>query len=341
MRKLASIRTIIDVKPIESADKIQAYQVDGWWVVDQKNAHQIGDKVIYFEIDSFLPIKPEFEFLRKSSYKKLQDGTEGFRLKTIRLRGQISQGLILPLTFDAEEGEDVTEKLGVVKYEQPIPAQLAGKVKGNFPFFIPRTDEERIQNLKKYIANYHEEVVYITEKLDGSSFTCFYHQSKEDKEPEFGICSRNLQLTETEGNTLWQVARELDLENKLKKYCEDNNVSIALQGELVGPGIQGNPYKLSAPTIYFFTAFNISIQQRFGGIDFMDIIEELELKTVPILEYMTLPKENLINFMLDYAIGRSIINSDAEREGIVVRSLNEYNSFSFKAISNNFLLKHK
>ena len=189
MRKLATVRTISDIKPIDGADRIQAYQIDGWWVVDQKDAYKIGDKVIYFEIDSMLPIKPEFEFLRKSCYKKLQDGTEGFRLKTIRLKGQVSQGLIMPLTFEANEGDDVTEQLGVVKYEPPVPAQLSGKVKGNFPSFIPKTDEERIQNLKKYVGKLQGKAVYITEKLDGSSFTCFFNQSKDQKSSDFKMAS--------------------------------------------------------------------------------------------------------------------------------------------------------
>jgi len=337
MRKLVTVRTISDIKPIPGADRIQAYQVDGWWVVDQKDAHKIGDKVIYFEIDSMLPIKPEFEFLRKSCYKKLQDGTEGFRLKTIRLKGQVSQGLITPLTFEANEGDDVTEQLGVVKYEPPVPAQLAGKVKGNFPSFIPKTDEERIQNLKKYVKNLEGEQVYITEKLDGSSFTCFYYKSKDQKTPEFGVCSRNLQLIESEENTFWQVARKLDLEEKIRGTGE----YIALQGELVGPGIQGNPYKLKEPTVYFFTAYDIDNEKRFNGVDFIQLMNKLDLDIVPVLEMTKLPTENLIRYMLDYAIGKSIINTGTEREGVVVRSLNDDNQFSFKAISNKFLLKEK
>ena len=144
-RKLATIRKIKDIVPIEGADAIELALVDGWQVVVAKNVgHKVGDKIVFCEIDAFLPIKEEFEFLRKSSYKKMGD-QEGFRLKTIKLRGQISQGLILPYSvipiaqfasaYDLPEGMDVSEMLGIVKYEPPVPAQLAGKVKGFFPSY--------------------------------------------------------------------------------------------------------------------------------------------------------------------------------------------------------------
>ena len=226
-RKLATIRIIDDIRPIEGADMIELVTVGGWNVVVAKEVgHKVGDHVVYCEIDSFLPIREEFEFLRKSSYKKMGD-QEGFRLKTIRLRGQVSQGLILPMSvfgdfgWTAYEGLDVTEKLGIVKYEPPIPAELSGKVKGSFPSFIPKTDEERIQNLTKEYQEWKyqsKHLFYVTEKLDGSSATYYF------KDGEFGVCSRNLELLETEGNSFWKVARELDLENKMKSLGK--NVSF-------------------------------------------------------------------------------------------------------------------
>lgn len=165
-RKLASIRIIKDIRPIEGADNIELATVDGWNVVVAKNVgHKVGDYVIYCEVDSFLPIREEFEFLRKSSYKKMGE-REGFRLRTAKLRGQISQGLILPLNvlmkmgpfmFEFDEGVDVTEVLGIVKYEPPIPAELAGKVKGGFPSFIPKTDEERCLSADTILITEHGE----------------------------------------------------------------------------------------------------------------------------------------------------------------------------------------
>ena len=140
-----------------------------------------------------------------------------------------------------EEGVDVTDLLGIVKYEPPIPAELSGKVKGNFPSFLRKTDEERVQNLTKEYEQYiqSDQKFYITEKLDGSSATFYF------KDGVFGVCSRNLELLETAENTFWKVARELDLENKMKKF----GINMSLQGELIGEGIQGNPYKIKGQTV--------------------------------------------------------------------------------------------
>ena len=148
MRKLASIQKIADVQPIENADKICKYKINNWWVVDAINKYNVNDLVVYFEIDSFLPVSPNYEFLRKTSYRKLVDGTEGFRLKTISFRKQVSQGLIIPINHDIiplniTEGEDVTHLLNIIKYEPQIPACLAGDAKGYLPSFLHKTDEER------------------------------------------------------------------------------------------------------------------------------------------------------------------------------------------------------
>ncbi len=147
-RKLATVVKIADIQPIVGADAIVVAKVKGWNVVVKVNEYKVGDLAVYYEIDSFLPIRPQFEFLRKSSYKRMVS-TEGFRLKTIKLRGQLSQGLLTPIPdgiLNPKEGDDLTEALDIVKYEHPIPAQLAGKIKGVFPSFIPKTDEIRIQN---------------------------------------------------------------------------------------------------------------------------------------------------------------------------------------------------
>jgi RNA ligase (TIGR02306 family) len=343
-RKLATIRRIADISPIEGADKIELVTVDGWKVVVAKDVgHKVGNLVVYCEIDSFLPIKDEFEFLRKSSYKKMVDGTEGFRLKTIKLRGQVSQGLILPINVlpitqfasghNLPEGMDVTEMLGIVKYEPPIPAELAGKVKGMFPSFLHKTDEERVQNLtSEYeewkIQSKHQ--FYVTEKLDGSSATFYVNDGV------FGVCSRNLELLETEGNTFWKVARELDLENKMKSVGRN----ICFQGELIGEGIQGNPYKIKGQTVKFYTGFDIDKQIRISFVNFVVMLQEMDLGYVPVLNQgfgFQLPET--VGDMLNYAEGKSALNSDTEREGVVVRSMD--GTISFKAISNKFLINEK
>lgn len=345
MRKLATIQTIKEILPIEGANAIEVAVVNGWSVVVAKNAnHKVGDKAIYCEIDSFLPTEPEFEFLRKSSYKKLSDGTEGFRLRTIKLRGQISQGLIISLSNakqivqrnlniddpDWTEGEDVSDKLGIIKYEPPVPASLEGIAKGIFPSFIPKTDEERIQNLSGTYFTFKENLVsyYVTEKLDGSSATYYYRNG------EFGVCSRNLELIETENNTFWKVARILDLENKLKSL----NFNASLQGELLGEGIQGNPYKILGQKVFFFNVYNIDEGHYLDFDRFTEIIASLELSTVPILETnFKLP--DTIEEILSYSENTSSLNKSFDREGVVIRSADR--KVSFKAISNTFLLNEK
>lgn len=334
-RKLASIRKIKDISEIPNADMIELATVDGWKVVVAKNVgHKVGDFVVYCEVDSFLPIKPEFEFLRKSSYKKMGD-QEGFRLKTIKLRGQVSQGLILPISevipfpdvLDyMEVGKDVTELLGIVKYEPPIPAELAGKVKGFFPSFIPKTDEERVQNLVSEYDTWKSKTFYVTEKLDGSSATFYI------KDGQFGVCSRNLELLESDTNTFWKVARELDLENKMR----DLGMNISLQGELIGEGIQGNPYKIKGQTVKFFNLFDIDLQTYHSLSIFEKLIKrDLGLDTVPILnKNFKLPET--VEEILKYADDKSVLNPNFDREGVVIRSMDR--TISFKVISNKFLL---
>jgi len=345
LRKLASIRVISDIQPIEGADAIELAIVDGWKVVVAKNVgHRIGNKVVYCEIDSFLPIEPEFEFLRKTSFKKMGE-EEGFRLKTIRLRNTLSQGLLIPLddaievmkrrngevyTEMLEVGKDVSQLLGIQKYEPPIPAELAGKVKGLFPSFLRKTDEERIQNLKTEYEEWKnsDKTFYVTEKLDGSSATFYI------KDGVFGVCSRKLELLETEGNSFWKVARYLNLETKMREFGGD----FSLQGELIGEGIQSNPYKIKGQTVRFFNVFDIEDSEYLTLHQFKFITNELGLETVPILdEDFTLPQS--VDELLDYADAKSTLNSNFNREGVVIRSTDR--TISFKSISNKFLLNKK
>lgn len=324
MRHLASVKVITDIKPISGADLIECAYVGGWPVVVKKDEFKVGQSIIYFEIDSVLPIKPEYEFLRKSSYKKLHDGTEGFRLKTVRLRGQISQGLILPLTFSACIGDDLTEQLGVVKYDPPLPASLSGVAIGLFPSFVRKTDEERVQNIPEVLASLDE--VYITEKLDGTSFTAFVNGGN------FGVCSRNLQLENTPENTLWRIANEYGLETKLKTLGRN----IAVQGEVIGSGVQGNQYKLQKQDLYLFSVYDIDTQEYLGYNDLVEMSSVLGVKTVPLVYSGDFKNINCgtVEDILNYADGASMING-SPREGVVIRSLD--GKTSFKAISNTWL----
>jgi RNA ligase (TIGR02306 family) len=361
-RKLASVQRIREIRPIEGADAIELAVINSWQVVVAKNVgHKVDDLVVYCEIDSYLPQEPEFEFLRKSSYKRMADGSEGFRLKTIKLRGQVSQGLIIPLAdaraiynrntpnLDMEwfEGLDVTEMLNIVKYDPPMPAELAGKVKGYFPSFIRKTDEERVQNLTKEYDEWRlsDKHFYASEKLDGSSSTYYV------KDGEFGVCSRNLELADPgefipgmvmcddgverpkQENSFWKVAREMNIKEKMLSLGRN----ICFQGELIGEGIQKNPYKLKGQTVRFYNAFDIDKQERLNFYEFGKIMAELGFRTVPIMEAFILPSS--VDELLKQAEGKSDLNVNTEREGLVIRSYDM--SISFKAISNKFLLKNE
>lgn len=379
-RKLASLRTIKAIDDIvfkntdgdlETAQNIVRVQIDGWQLVTQRsNNFRVGDLVVYFEIDSVLPSEnPDFAFLEPYKY----------RLRTIKLKGQISQGLILPLSvieqndfyvgtnkeaepeyigyhgtdpywkerdfgpFNPEwylrDGLDVTEILGVTKYEPPIPACLSGKVKSNFPGFLTKTDEERVQNYTDVLETYKGVEFYATEKLDGTSFTCYR------KDGVFGVCSRNLEMTETEDNTHWQVARKLGIEQLLIDQGLDN---VCIQGELIGPGIQGNLYKLPEHKLYVFNFYAIEGREHFSPYQ-----KNAKAHTNPLpgLDWVPLvwkgPLEFSLEELLAFAEGKSQLNPNQEREGLVFRPVVEViddptlGRLSFKAISNRFLLKHE
>lgn len=333
-RKMVTIRRVAEILPIENADNIELAKIDGWQCVVKKDEFKPGDCCLYFEIDSLLPDIPEYAFLKKgSSLKRVTVNGEvktGIRLKTVKLRGQLSQGLALPIpasigSREIAPGMDVSDLLGVIKYEPPIPACLAGKAKGFFPSFIPKTDEERIQNVADILTGF-----YVTEKLDGSSVTYF------KKNGELRVCSRNLELLETDGNTQWRIARELDLENKLPE-------GMAIQGELVGEGIQKNPLKITGQYVYFFNVINFENNKYLDFENFKQFITGLGLETVPIIdENFCLPKT--VDELLIYAEGRSAL-APTEREGVVIRPKTEmvFNGrrLSFKVISNKYLLDEK
>lgn len=339
MRKLASIQKIIGLEPIEGADNIMKAKVLGWELVIKKGEYEVGDFCVYCEIDSVLPNKPEFEFLK----------SKNFRIRTIRLRGQISQGICFPLSFlpegfVIEEGADCTDALEITKYEPPFDpgsARLAGNVKGRFPSFIPKTDETRVQILQNVLTKYKGEACFVTEKLDGSSATYYI------KDGVFGVCSRNLEIEEDNENTFWKVAKAHNIEEKLRTLAGN----YALQGELVGEGVQYNKMKLKGNTVFFFNLFNIDTFEYVSYADFMRIMKELDLQAVPVLnDNFSLPDS--ITELVEMAKIKSRIQAEVWAEGIVIRLLNEkfdkhilrdiggHGRISFKAINPEFLLKY-
>lgn len=335
MRKLASIRKIAAIRPIPGADAIECVTVDGWDVVTKKGEFSVGDLVVYLEIDSWVPYELA-PFLSKGKEPREYNGIKGERLKTVCLRGQLSQGLILPISclplsigfdcFSGVGGEDVTEMLFIQKWERPLIPQLAGLVKGNYPSFIPKTDQERIQNCMHVLED-REERYEVTIKLDGSSFTAYH------RDGEVGVCSRNLELKESENNAFWQVARKYGV---LDLLAQEGN--YAIQGELIGPGIQGNQEKLNDIDMYVFDVFDINTQSYLNALDRYALVDKLKLKHVPILGYNEQAPEDL-QATLKYAEGTSL-NPAVIREGVVFKSTRNP-SLSFKAISNSWLLKEK
>jgi RNA ligase (TIGR02306 family) len=343
-RKLATVCRVANIEPIPDADAIDVATIDGWKVVVKKGDFQVGDLAVYFEIDSWIP-KAIAPFLNRG---RTYNGVEGERLRTVKLRKQISQGLLLPMsavaTFDERdsnwyfgafepavdylvEGDDLTDELAIQKYEKPIHGSLAGVVKGNFPSFLRKTDQERVQNLTKDIRRWEEEGARweVTEKLDGSSMTVYMHKGV------FGVCSRNYDLEETEGNTFWQVARR-DLDGFIPG-------GYAVQGELVGPGIQGNKYGLSAPDFYIFDVWDIREAEYLEPWARREFCKIRALNHVPVLEENFAVSSD-VDGLLATADGQSVIGNKSAREGLVFKNVVNPDN-SFKAISNKWLLKNE
>lgn len=278
MRKLASIQRIIKLETIPNADSIEKATVLGWELVVKKGEFIEGELCVYCEIDSVLPDKPQFEFLRERK----------FRVRTIKLRGQVSQGICFPLSILPEgikvegEGQDVTVALGITKYEPyqedlkcatqvsklDYPSWIPNSLRKilhrfgfarkffrnnsgqkSFPSLIPKTDETRVQVLQPLLDKYKGTPCYVTEKLDGSSITIYQINGK------FGVCSRNIDLKRDKKNKYWAIVLEHDLEVKFKKVF--GKFDVAMQGELIGEGIQGNKYKLKGQDIYFFNLYHV------------------------------------------------------------------------------------
>ena len=339
MRKMATIRRIDALRPIPGADAIECAVVGGWTCVVKTGEFKEGDLAVYCEIDSWIPYEVA-PFLSKGNFPHVYNEVKGERLRTIKLRGQLSQGLLLPLStltmVESElfEGLDVSFPLGITKYDAPIPAQLAGEVKGLFPSWIQKTDQERVQNLKEEFDYWLKEnhTWEVTEKLDGSSMTVYL------RDGEFGVCSRNLELKPNETNSLWKVAVRTDLELKLRQA----NRNLALQGELIGEGIQGNPYKMKGQEFFLFDIYDIDANKYLTPAERLTFVGEHDIKHVPVIAsnaelYGTLGI-NSIEEILKFAEGKSVIGmTGCEREGFVFKSTTM--QCSFKAISNKFLLK--
>lgn len=254
MRKLASIQRIWKIEPIEGADRIELVHVLGWQCVVNKGQFREMDLAVYFEVDSFLPVAPEFEFLRASSYRKTDVMGEGFRLRTMKFRGQISQGLLLPVSAfpeipaDAELGMDVTEILRIKKWEIEERITTGGTMIGTLPYDIPHTDETRVQAEPDLIQEFAGLEYYISTKMDGSSHSVGIDENG------FHVTGHNYEYKDDGNSPFYEFIKEIGLREKMEDFAAENGLTdFTIQGELCAPGIQKNRLKLTKPVWYVFT----------------------------------------------------------------------------------------
>ena len=351
-RKLATIRQISEVRRIPDADKICAYVVDGWTVVDSIGKYSVNDLVVFCEIDSWMPHHLAPFLTREGKQPKEYLGIKGERLKTVKLRGQLSQGLLLPLDHEAnngdtilnmywdsvdadddsdytipDEGYDLTSLLGIVKWED-TRYMNDSNAKGSFPSFIPKTDQERVQNILRSIENWRGMSFEVTVKRDGSSMTAFVNGDDE------GVCSRNMLLRETDSSAFWHAARSLNLLEKIRSTGRN----LALQGELLSQKIQGNYEKVSSVEWNCFDIWDIDNRQYLLPRERQDLCESLGIPHIKIIDKEFI-LDHTVDQLLEMAEGPGI-NPGVQREGLVFKA-NTSHGISFKAVSNSYLLATK
>lgn len=326
-RKLASIQAILSLDPIENADRIERASILGWNTVVKKGEFKVGDCCVWFEIDAVLPDGQEWaEFMRPRN----------FRIKTCRLRGVLSQGLALPISilpagFQYKVGNEVTELLGIRKFEPTSSGFGSGQSLGTFPSFIPKTDEIRLQSILLVLEELKDINIYWTVKCDGTSST-FYRM-----DDEFFACSRNWKKRDGD-NVYWNIAKKYKLNELIPN-------GYAVQGELCGPGIQKNRLRLKEIELFVFDVFDIKRGEYLNYNDMIEFCDRLGLKVVPLLGMTDDPVfDHSLEAWLERA-GGVYEGTDNRREGIVVRSVKPIYSkavgdrLSFKVLNNEFLLK--
>ena len=388
-RRLVKIRKIDGIESIHGADFIVEAHIDGWSTVTKKDEFQIGDYCLFFEIDSFLPASdPRYSFLLKNGTKLDDDKIERIRLKTVKLKKVLSQGLALPLKdfpelnvlnieelYSTEYG--VEQYLNVTKYERPEEKNGgAGNAKtaGDFPFFVPKTDLERIQSFyHKYQELYKDVEFRPSLKMDGSSTTiAFVHNESyfntkidniikeyneeteklEEKEiipypfkdhnGMILVCSRNLTLKYDNSTGFWKSIINTQVHEKLKQYCIQYDRQLAIQGEMCGPGVNGNWDKLSDYDLFVFHIWDIDKQEYLEDKEFQEICYDLKIQTVkqfPVIKAFSV--YSTLNDFLKASEIPSINNPIAE--GIAYKSTKKVDGklIMFKVINNKYLLSEK
>jgi RNA ligase (TIGR02306 family) len=333
-RKFASVKRIIDVSPISGADRIEVVTILGWKVVVKKGQFKVGDLCVYFEIDSMIPYTSWSSFLFDG-----EESSGSIRIKTHKMKGQISQGLAIPLSeiniegISLNEGVDLSDVLAIKKYDPPETGFGTNTVKNTFPVFIPKTDETRVQSVPEIIEEIKDKEIYISQKIDGTSITIYYNGS-------YNVCSRNNIMGED--SRYWTVAKEFGLDKKLPEYCNNKGMQLALQGELYGEGVQKNRLKINGNAIAIFNIYDIVSMKYLDFNTMCEVCNELQIPVVSIL-YKGVFKWNSVEELVDLAKGK--YSSGYNQEGIVIRPVVEtYSSIlkgrlSFKVINNDYLLK--
>lgn len=359
MRKLASVVTIATSEHIPDADSLDVVTMTGkgWRVVTSRGEFAPGDLAVYFEIDSALPPDDErYGFLHERCLKSWRNKhgkvmRQAVRIRTVRLRGVISQGLVMPLAkfpelAGAAVGDDVTEALRVGHYDELAEEMAAaldtrmrpgsGRRSGNFPFYVPKTDEERIQNLADWPDTLKGVLWEVTEKADGSSATYVWSPSNSPEEP-FLVCSRNFRLKRDEGSAWWAMADKYGIEERLRELGRE----LAIQGELVGPGVNGNRDLRTEYDLLVFRVWDITNQRYLPTDERFELCGRLGLRHVKVISpamdvFTELPT---VDDVLRFAEG--VTDRGNEREGLVFKEVGTPYPRSFKAVSNRYLLKIK
>ena len=304
MEIYSSIERILKLESHSNADSLDIASVLGWQVIVKKGQFKEGDLVVYIATDTIVPEIPEFEFLRK----------EKFRVKPIKLRGVVSQGIVFPLSIldnidkiELKEGLDITAVLGIEHYEKPIPACMNGEVKGNFPtVLLSKTDEVRLQAYPELLEEFHGKLCYSTVKLDGTSATYVFHNN------EFHVCGRNYEYKDTVENVYWSIAKKYNIENILK------NTNIAIQGECVGPGIQGNPAGFKQVDFFIFNVVDITTRRILSLEDMIRFSKHSKIPIVPLDGKFKF--DHNYDQLMEMSKGM-YAESKNQREGIVIRPL--------------------
>lgn len=334
-QNLATIQKVVNVRVHPNADALDLVQVLGWQVVTKRGEYKEGDLCVYVVIDTVLPERAEFEFLRNKH----------FRIKPIRLRGEESAGICFPLSIlgpgytflntddpVCKEGEDVTDFLNIKHYEKPVPAELAGQAYGGIPGFLIVTDEDNLRTYPDAVPEMFGRPYYITRKEDGSSGTFYI------KGGEFGVCSRRINLKNTESNGFWKIARKYDIENVLRKMFPD--VDIAIQGEVVGPGIQKNRLGLKELELRVFNLFDI-VKRTYMECD--KVIEFTTNNNIPMVPIIT--NGVAFGYTLEELVklaNEQKYSSGGPAEGIVIRPKESFysnilkKSWSGKVLNENY-----